>query len=132
MTKKVVIAGSVSLQEKIEYWKSFWEQKSYHVIDYPVAIAKESFLNDYPQIHKDFFQNITKTDILFVMNEDKNGIDGYIGAESFAEMCFGVSQNIIYNNSIKIILLQTPGKEVQSYDEVNLWLKLGWIKILNK
>ncbi|HIP50335.1 MAG TPA: hypothetical protein EYG99_02700 [Candidatus Pacebacteria bacterium] len=132
MTKKAVIAGSVSLKDKIEYWKIFWEQEGYQVIDYPVAIAKESFLEDYPQVHKDFFQNIIESDILFVMNEDKNDIKGYLGVESFAEMCFGVIQNLINDKNIKIILLQMPEKNVQSYDEISLWLKLGWIKILNK
>ena len=55
MTKKIVIVGSASLQEKIQYWKSFWEQKGCHVINYTIAIEKKSFLEDYPKIHKDFF-----------------------------------------------------------------------------
>ena len=132
MTKKVVIAGSVSLQGKIEYWKSFWEQKGCKIIDCPVVVTKESFLEDYPKVYKDFFQNIIKSDILFVMNEDKNGIGGYLGAESFAEMCFGVTQNIVYGKNIKIILLQMPEKNVQSCDEIKLWLELGWIELLNR
>jgi len=44
-------------------------------------------------------------------------------------MCFGVSQNLIYNKNIEIIILKMPDKKVQSYDEINLWLKLGWIKL---
>ncbi|MCD4704858.1 hypothetical protein K8R66_02155, partial [bacterium] len=87
---------------------------------------------DYPQVHKNFFQNITEADVLFIMNEDKNNISGYLGAETFAEMCFGVAQNLIYNKNIEIILLQMPDSKVQSYDEVKLWLKLGWIKLLQK
>lgn len=66
------------------------------------------------------------------MNEDKNGVVGYLGAESFAEMCFGVAQNLIHNKNIEIILLQMPEKRVQSYDEINLWLKLKWIKLFNR
>ena len=65
------------------------------------------------------------------MNEDKNGIKGYIGAESFAELCFGVVQNFIYNKNIEIIILQMPDEKVQSYQEIVLWLKLGWIKLYN-
>ncbi len=63
------------------------------------------------------------------MNEDKNNIKGYLGAESFAEMCFGVVQNLIYNKNIEVMLLQMPERNVQSYDEIMLWLKLGWIKV---
>ncbi len=130
--KKLVIAGSVSLLEKIEYWKKYWEDKNYTVIDYPSPVSSDAFLKDYPQVHKNFFQNITEADVLFIMNEDKNNISGYLGAETFAEMCFGVAQNLIYNKNIEIILLQMPDSKVQSYDEVKLWLKLGWIKLLQK
>jgi regulatory protein YycH of two-component signal transduction system YycFG len=130
--KKVVIAGSSSLQEKIQYWKKFREDKGYLVINYPAPIPKETFLEEYPEVHRKFFKDITETDILFVMNEDKNNIIGYLGAESFAEMCFGISRNLIHNKNIEVILLQLPENKVQSYDEINLWLKLNWITILKE
>lgn len=130
--KKVVIVGSASLPAKIQYWKKFWKDEGYSVTNYPVSISKETFLEEYPKVHTDFFKDITKTDIIFVMNEDKNGVVGYLGAESFAEMCFGVAQNLIHNKNIEIILLQMPEKRVQSYDEINLWLKLKWIKLFNR
>jgi hypothetical protein len=47
-------------------------------------------------------------------------------------MCFGVGQNLIHNKSIEVILLQLPENKVQSYDEINLWLKLNWIKLLKE
>lgn len=127
--KKIVIAGSASLQDKIQYWKKIWENNGCLVLDYPIPIPKENFLKEYPKIHADFFKNITETDILFVMNEDRNGIVGYLGAESFAEMCFGVAQNLIHNKNIEVVLLRMPDKSVQSYNEVALWLKLGWIRL---
>ena len=108
MSKKVVIAGSASLQEKVQFWKKYWEDKKCSVTDYPSPISEETFLEEYPQVHKDFFKNIIESDILFVMNEDKNDIQGYLGAESFAEMCFGVTQNLIHNKNIEVILLQMP------------------------
>jgi hypothetical protein len=72
--KKVVIAGSSSLQEKIQYRKKFWEDKGYSVINYPAPIPKENFLEEYPGVHTKFFKDITETDILFVMNENKKDI----------------------------------------------------------
>lgn len=127
--KKVVIAGSASLQKEITHWISLWESKGYEVLDYPTPISPDIFLEEYPQAHKDFFNNIENTDILFVMNENKNGITGYIGAESFAEMGFGVAQNLIHGKNIEVMLLQVPESAVQSHEEVELWLKLGWIKL---
>lgn len=127
--KKIVIAGSAKLQDKINLWKSFFTEKKYEILDYPKPIDEEKFMELYPSIHKNFFKNITKTDILFLMNEDKNNIEGYIGAESYAELTFGLAQNLIYNKNIDLIILKMPSREVQCYDEIKLWIELGWIKL---
>lgn len=129
MKKKVVIVGSASLQEKVQHWKSFWENEKHEVVNYPSSIAFNTFLDEYAQVHKKFFSDIENADIVFIMNETKNGVIGYIGAESFAEMAFAVAQNLVHGKNIKIILLQMPEKSVQSYNEIVLWLKLGWINV---
>ncbi len=127
-SKKVVIAGSVSLQDDINKWTQYWNGLDGHlVIDFPKSIPKDNFDSLYPNVHKEFFEKITETDILFIANEDKNNISGYIGAETFAEMAFGVAQNLLYNKKIKIILAKMPSKNVQCFDEIVLWKKLGWI-----
>lgn len=128
--KSLVIAGSVSLQKEISYWKQHWEDANFTILAYPDAIPKETFLQDYPEVHKNFFASIERTDVLFIMNENKNGTVGYIGAETFAELVFGIAQNLLHHKNIEIILLQMPGKDVQSYNEITLWLELGWIKLL--
>lgn len=127
--KKVVIAGSAKLQEAIDYWKQKFSDDNYLALDYPKVIETEQFMELYPTICKDFFKNITKADVLFVMNEDKNGKTGYIGAETFAELTFGLTQKLVYERNIELIILKMPSKEVQCYEEINLWLKLGWIKL---
>lgn len=127
--KKVVIAGSAKLQDKINSWKLFFENNGYEILDYPKAIDNTNFMNLYPNIHKEYFENITHTDILFLMNEDKNNVEGYIGDESYAELAFGVAQNLIYNKSIEILIYKMPSDKVQCYEEIQLWLELGWIKL---
>ncbi len=129
--KKVVIVWSTSLQDKISLWLKYWNN-NYDVIAYPKKIEKEFFLEKYPNIHINFFKNIIKSDIVFLMNENKNNIKWYIWAESFAEICFAVSQNKINNKNIDILILQKPDKNVQCYDEINLWLELWWIRIFEK
>ena len=129
--KKVVIAGSAKLQDKINSWKLFFQNNICEIVDYPKPIAEEKFLELYPNIHKNFFENIIKTDILFIMNEDKNGVEGYIGAESYAELTFGLAQNLVYNKNIDLIILKMPSNKVQCYDEIKLWLEIGWIKLFD-
>lgn len=135
MTKsnKVVIAGSASLQNEINQWIGYWNaQVGHKVIDFPKSIPQEGFHEIYPKIHREFFKSLRKADLLFVANEDKNGIVGYIGAETFAETAFVVAGNQIDRKKIKILLSQMPSSKVQSFEEIRLWLKLGWIQIMEK
>lgn len=129
---KVVISGSAKLEEKVEYWNNYFLTKNYEVLDFPKKIAKEKFLELYPEIHKQFLENVTKADMLFVMNEDKDGKEGYIGAETFAELLFGLSQRLVYERDIELVILKLPSKDVFCYDEISTWLKLGWLKIFEE
>lgn len=127
--KKVVISGSAKLQKEIKKWIEFYEQKNYTILDYPKKIEETKFTEAYPKVHIDFFKNMTNTDVLFIMNEDKENKIGYIGAETFAELVFGISQNLIYNKNIKILILKMPSPEIACFDEIKLWLELGWIEL---
>lgn len=125
---KVVIAGSASLENEIQKWVEYWNnQEDCSVLNFPKAIPMDQFEKLYPEVHKDFFKDINRADILFVANEKKKGINGYIGAETFAEFSFGLTKKLIENKDIKLILAHMPAKEVACYDEIMLWNKLGWI-----
>lgn len=130
--KSIVIAGSAKNQAFVNKWVNYFTDKNYLVLDYPRFIPTDEFMKLYPNVHIEFFENIQKTNILFVMNEDRDNIDGYIGYETYGELLFGLSQKLIYNKSIELVLMKMPSKEVGCYEEINLWLKLGWIKIYNE
>ena len=87
--KKVVIAGSAKLQKEINIWLDYFTKKLWNI----KVIDEQKFMNLYPNILTCFLKNIMEADILFIMNEDKNGISGYIGYEIYAELLFGLSQN---------------------------------------
>jgi hypothetical protein len=101
---KIVIAASASLQSDISSWKDYWESKGHRVIDYPKPLPPETFDLVYPDCYKDFFANLLKSDILFILNQDRKGVAGYIGAETFAEIGFAVANNVLNKTNIKIIL----------------------------
>ncbi len=127
--KKVVISGSSKLQEKIEYWKHYWEEMGYQILDYPKYIEEADYSEKLPKIYQEFYTNIENTDVYFLMNEEKNGIDGYIGASAIAELTYAVIQNLIHEKKIEIYILNMPSQEVNSYDEVKFWLDMGWIQL---
>ena len=126
--KKIVISGSSKLQDKVNYWLNHFKNKKYEILDYP-KLVDESML---PKIYKDFYNSLENTDVYFLMNEEKNGIKGYIGPNSFAELTYVVVLNLIHNKNINIYILNMPSEEVSSYDEVKFWLDQGWIKIYER
>ncbi len=127
--KKVVIAGSAKLQKELDKWLKFFESKNYEILDYPKFIEESKFIELYPNIHTEFLENVIKTDILFIMNEDKNDIVGYIGYEAYDELLFGLSQKLIYKKEFELVILKKPCIDVWCYEEIKLWLDLGWIKL---
>jgi len=129
--KKMVIAGSASLQDRIVYWEQFWKSRGYFVVASPREISREKYHEDYPAVHVGFYTALTDADIIFIMNEDKNGVSGYIGAETFAELAYVVANKLLGKQQTQVILLKTPESRVQSYEEILLWHRLGWIQLLD-
>lgn len=129
--RKVVIAGSASLQDRVAYWERFWESHGHTVTASPREISREKYLKEYPSIHAAFYAALHDADIVFVMNEDKNGMIGYVGAETFAELAYVVANRVLGKQQSTIILLKMPENRVQSYEEILLWHRLGWIQLLD-
>ena len=130
--KKIVISGSSKLQDKVEYWTSYFKNLNYEILDYPKYTEPSEYEKTLPKIYKNFYTALENTDVYFLMNEEKNGIKGYIGASSIAELTYVVILNLIHNKNIEIYILNMPSKEVSSYDEVKFWLNMGWIKLFDK
>ena len=131
--KNVVIAGSASLQPAIEKWIAYWNGRDDALVtNYPKPIDQSRFLELYPTVHKDFFVSLNDADMLFVANEDKNGIEGYIGAETFAEIVYAIALNLTQEKHIEIVLTKQPSEKIQANNETSLWIKLNWISIFKE
>lgn len=129
--EKLVIASSVKFQDKIKYWNKYFTDKGYNVIKYPEKINQDN-IEEYKKVYLEFYKSLLEADIVFVLNEDKNGIEGYIGAETFAELSYAIVQNAVNNANKKIYLLKMPSKDVACYVEIRNFIELGWIQIYNK
>ncbi len=129
--KKLTISASAKFQEEIIKWRDYFIDNGYDVINYPKPINQD-IESEYRKTYIDFLKSLNDTDILFVVNESKNNIDGYIGAAVFAEISFVVINNILNNFKKEVWILNMPSKEVQSYKEIENFIKLGWIKIFNE
>ena len=77
----------------------------------------------------DFYRSITEADLLFVANEPKGEIAGYIGSAVFAEIAFAIAQKSLFQKNISIVLAHTPDSRVAGYEELLLWQQLGWVQI---
>ena len=126
--RKIVIAGSAKFYKEALELKKELENKDYNVIDYPKNI-NVNIEEEYKQAYERFYDNLSKTDDLILFNLDKNGIEGYIGYESFAELSYLVVKKLQENNNHKIYIYKMPSKEVGCYDEIKHFLELGYIEI---
>ena len=130
--KNVVISGSASAQDKIQKWLSHWESEGYFILDYPKPIEQNNFFEVYPSVHTEFYKRLGKTDIHFIANEEKGGIKGYIGPGVFAEIAYRVGLNLVNKESVPIVLAYRPSEEVYFYNDLSLWISLGWIRLLDR
>lgn len=126
--RKIVIAGSAKFYKEALELKKELENKDYKVIDYPKNI-NVNIEEEYKQAYERFYDNLSKTDDLILFNLDKNGIEGYIGYESFAELSYLVVKKIQVNDDHKIYIYKMPSKEVGCYDEIKHFLELGYIEL---
>lgn len=127
--KKAVICGSVTFEEELREWKEKLENKDFKVLKCPAKIKKDNFLDSYKKEFKDHYNAISNADAIFVLNFEKKGIDGYIGAGTFAEMAFAFG----LDRDIDVYLLNSlPSEKFPYSDELKWWDNLGWIKYLDK
>lgn len=130
--KKVVISGSSKLQEKVQKWLHYFEKNGFQVLDYPKYVAPEEYSEKLPGIYEHFYASLDQADVLFVMNEEKNNVKGYIGASAIAELTYMVMKQIIHHKKIDIYLLTMPSEEQSCYEEIKFWLDHGWVKLFDQ
>ena len=126
--RKIIIAGSATFYKEALELKQELENKNYYVIDYPKKINDDIEL-EYKEAYETFYDNLSKTDDLLLLNLDKKGIEGYIGYESFAELSNLVVKKIQINNDHKIYIYKMPSKEVGCFDEIMHFIELGYIEL---
>ena len=83
----IVLCGSMKVKDKILSVKLELEKLGYNVL------LPEECMNGLPKeiasrAHFDRIKN-KKNEIILIVNSNKNGIDNYIGPNSFAEIAFG-------------------------------------------
>lgn len=126
MTQKVVICSSLSFWDDIVLYKEKLEKDGYSVIKHPEKLTGD-FLPAYKEAFTNHYKKIVETDVLFILNNNKNSIDGYIGPAVFAEIAFAVGLNRSHGKNIKVYCLNKFSENLPYYEELKYWLDLGWI-----
>lgn len=98
--KRIVLCGSMKLKEKIFEVEEYLKNKGYEVLT-PKEFRVEMTKGDAAKLHFDEITN-EKTDIVLAVNVTKNGIENYIGPNTFAEiaMAFYFNKKIYLLNDI--------------------------------
>lgn len=129
--RKIIIASCAFFYKEALEIKEELEKNNYEVVDYPKKI-NDSIEIEYKEAYERFYDSLSRTDDLLLLNLDKKGIEGYIGYESFAELSYLVVKKIQINNEHKIFIYKMPSKEVGCYDEIMHFLELGYIELYRK
>lgn len=96
--KKLVISGSAKFEKEIKKWVEYFKEHNYDVIKYPRKIDQSNELI-YKDVYINFYKALEEADYLFVLNEEKNGIKGYVGPQVYAEMSYIIVQNILQHKN---------------------------------
>ena len=129
--RKIIIASSAFFYKEAIELKLELEKSDYEVIDYPKKI-NDNIEIEYKEAYERFYNSLSKTDDLLLLNLDKKGIEGYIGYESFAELSYLVVKKIQEDSNHKIYIYKIPSKEVGCYNEIMHFLELGYIELYRK
>ena len=126
--RKIIIASSAFFYKEAIEIKEELEKSDYEVIDYPKKI-NDNIEIEYKEAYERFYNSLSKTDDLLLLNLDKKGIEGYIGYESFAELSYLVVKKIQEDSNHKIYIYKMPSKKVGCYDEIIHFLEIGYIEL---
>ena len=89
--KNIVLCGSMKVKDKIIERAKELEEMGYNVL-LPIECMQGINKIIASRAHMDRVVD-PKNKIILIINETKNGIDNYIGANSFAEIAFGFYYN---------------------------------------
>lgn len=85
-------------------------------------------MSNYEIEFSEHYKKIIETDILFILNISKKGIEGYIGPSVFAEIAFAIGLNCSLGKKIKVYCLNKISNKLPYYEELRYWEQLGWLK----
>lgn len=109
--KKIVISGSSKLTEQVAYWRGYFEGRGYEVLDYPKIVPEGDYAVEMTKIYRRFYRHLDNTNTFFLMNEDQEGVTGYIGASAMSELSYVVMNNLNHDKHVEIFILQEPSDE---------------------
>lgn len=97
---KIVICGSMSVHKKMSEVKQILENMDHNVImpslenisselDENGDTRRTAHIKIRDDLIRDYFKKIKWSDAVLIVNENKKGLDGYIGGNTFLEIGFG-------------------------------------------
>lgn len=122
--RSIIIAGSSKFYKEALTYKNELETAGYDVTAFIEDPAAKSWFS----LYENFYSKLFRADDIFVLNLDKKGIKGYIGAETFAELSHMATRKM-RGEDVHIYLYQWPSRKCACYDEIMEMKKLGWLEL---
>ncbi len=125
--KKVVLIASGTAEKETIKWRDKLTAEGFEVLTCPLKIESD-FNNEYEKSFNLCYTSIPVADMVLAINIEKNGVEGYIGPGTFAELAFAIGVNKAFNKNIEILYLNELPKNLPYSMELELWKELGWTK----
>lgn len=127
--KNIVIIGNYNSDKDVSYWCNYFSKRGCKVLDYPKDPTKDSKLDPC----YNFFEYIKDTDILFILNNEKNGLDGYIDTTTFSKITYSIMKNLSDKKKrMSIYILKLPTSSLCYYNEILSFINNGQINLFRE
>lgn len=123
LRRTIAIAGSSKFWREAVEWKMRLENAGYEVVAWPEREGKDWFA-----LYENYWGKLLRADDILVLNLDKRGVKGYIGAESFAELS-QMAVRRMRGEDVRIFLHDWPSRKCACYDEIMEMKRLGWVRL---
>jgi len=135
MPKTITICGSMKFMSEMKEWQKKLESQEYHVVT-PLLVdfhdlrdiqGDEKTFEEFKRREtKNHFEKIKNSDIVLVLNYDKNGAKNYIGGNSFAEIAYAVALNYCHQKNIEIYTVNPIPEDSPYSEELKAWQVKQW------
>jgi hypothetical protein len=128
--KTVVLCGSMHFLDQMKKWKARLKPHGHRVLtpvleNFHTIRDEEGDLERFNDIKRKLtklhFEKVREGDVLLILNYEKNGQEGYIGGNTFAEISYATALNMCHGHNKDIYTVNPIPTNSSHREELLAW-----------